>query len=508
MMRTTFLYLVGILLTVIAGESVVTAQSAPRVTHSVASGDITRSTAVVWARSDREAAMKVRYQPMVGGSESHQVTAHNSDDTDFTAQVKLTGLEPNTRYRYEVWFEDAGGRSPIQAGVFRTAPTPEMRVSVSFIWGGDLGGRGYCRRVDGGYAIFRHMTALAPDFFIANGDMIYADNDCPDEGPEGWINVPGDFSGISDPTIDWQDRTQVQEVYYAHWRYNREDPSFQKFLRMTPMYVQWDDHEVINDFGAPWQNYSVTPERKGYPNIVAAGRKALFDFHPIERHPDEPDRIYRSYRWGRDLELFIIDARSYRSENTLEDTPDNVKTLLGTEQLRWLEDGLARSSATWKIVSSDVPLSVSTGGRRAEELGRDAFANGSDPGFASRTGFESELLELLRSLDQSNVRNVVFVATDVHFAAQLRYELDFDGDGDTLLFHELICGPLSAIRTPAPPAFDPTLHPVVLYAEGDIFNFGTVRIGDGSPDAPHLWTDIRDETGRIRAGSELELVPQ
>ena len=38
----------------------------------------------------------------------------------------------------------------------------------------------------------------------------------------------------------------------AHWRYNRTDPAFQDFLRTTPMYVQWDDHEVINDFGAAW----------------------------------------------------------------------------------------------------------------------------------------------------------------------------------------------------------------------------------------------------------------
>ncbi|MFV1980285.1 MAG: alkaline phosphatase D family protein [Rhodothermia bacterium] len=141
-------------------------------------------------------------------------------------------------------------------------------------------------------------------------------------------------------------------------------------------------------------------------------------------------------------------------------------------------------------------------------MGRDSFADGSASDTVSASGFESELLELLRSLDRGDVRNVVFVTTDVHFAAQLRYENDFDGDGDTLLLHELISGPLSAVKTASPTAFDPTLHPVVLYAEGDIFNFGTVRIGDGSPETPHLWTDVRDETGRIRPGSELELQPQ
>ena len=118
------------------------------------------------------------------------------------------------------------------------------------------------------------------------------------------------------------------------------------------------------------------------------------------------------------------------------------------------------------------------------------------------------MIELLQSVDDNDVRNVVFLTTDVHFAAQLRYDVDLNEDGDRLVFHELIGGPLSAIRSPAPPAFDPTLRPVVLYGEGDLFNFGTVRVGDGSPGAPHLWSDIRDDTGRIRPGSALELEPE
>ena len=483
------------------------AQTAPVITHGVASGDVTARAAVVWARSDRAAEMTVRYVPSVGRTQPEQAVANSSADTDFAAQVRLTDLEPGTRYRYEVWFSADGVRGSLEAGTFATAPSAGRRAAVSFIWAGDLGGQAYCRQRSSGYAIFTPMTALDPDFFVANGDMIYADSVCPAEGPQrGWINIPGDFTGIGDPSVDWTEATGVQDVYAAHWRYNRADPAFQQFLRTTPMYVQWDDHEVINDFGAPWSAYGPAPDRAGYPTIVEAGRKTLFDYHPFDRHPVEPDRIYRSYRWGQDLELFILDARSYRSENQLGDDETNAKTMLGTEQLDWLKRALAASTATWKVVSTDVPLSVPTG-TRADEFGRDAFASGTGPGLATGTGFESELLDLLRDVDARDVRNLVFVATDVHFAAQLRYELDLDGDGDPLLFHELVSGPLSAVRQ-VPPAFDPTLHPVVLYAEGDIFNFGTVRIGDGSPDVPRLRTDIRDDTGRVRPGSQLELLPQ
>lgn len=484
------------------------AQTELRITHGVASGEVTETSAIVWARSNREAQMEVRYQPVVGTREAQLASSRSSSATNLSAQVRLEGLEPETQYRYEVWFDDGVGRSTVEAGAFRTAPRGEARVAVSFVWSGDLGGQGYCRHTDGGYRIFRHMAALRPDFFVANGDMIYADSVCPSDGPlDDWDNVPGDFLGIRDQAVDWTDRDQIEDVYASHWLYNRADLSYQAFLSMTPMYVQWDDHEVINDFGGPWSAYSPTPFRDGYPNLVASGRKTLFDFHPFERHPEEPDRIYRSFRWGHDVELFILDARSYRSENRLEDLPGAEKTMLGREQLNWLKTGLSESSATWKIVSTDVPLSAPTGAN-AEQYGRDAWANGRGQSFSASTGFETELIELLQSVDENDVRNVVFLTTDVHFAAQLRYDVDLNEDGDRLVFHELIGGPLSAIRSPAPPAFDPTLRPVVLYGEGDLFNFGTVRVGDGSPGAPHLWSDIRDDTGRIRPGSALELEPE
>jgi phosphodiesterase/alkaline phosphatase D-like protein len=499
-------YLVLIVSCTVAALVPPAAGQAPVVTHGVASGDVTEDSAVIWSRSDREATMQVRVTPAAGGSGVREISALSTAASNFTAQALVSELLPGTSYVYEVWFETAAGRSASETGTFRTAPNPGTRAAVSFIWGGDLGGQTHCRQADGGYRIFEPMLAFHPDFFVANGDMIYADNDCPARGPvPGWTNIPGGFPAVSDPSVDWQDRARVEEVYVAHWLYNRADPSFQALMRAVPMYVQWDDHEVINDFGAPWPVYPASPDRPGYPNIVQAGRKTFFDFHPLTQNPDEPDRIYRSYRWGRDVELFIIDARSYRSDNRQADTPENAKTMLGREQLEWLEAGLTTSTATWKIVSSDVPISAPTG---SESIGRDAFANQAGSPAAARTGFEAELIELLRSLDAANVRNLVFVVTDVHFAAQIRYAPDLDGDGDPLIFHELISGPLNAGRTASVSSLDPTLAPVLLYGEGNIFNYGTVRIDAGTGGVPHVRTDIRDEQGRVRPGSSLEIRPE
>ena len=483
--------------------------SAPKITHGVSSGDVTASSAVIWSRGDQLATMNVRVQPATASATDARVVSIAAvQDTDFTARVTLDGLSPDTIYRYDVWFEAEGSRSEHASGLFRTAPAPDQDRPVSLIWSGDLGGQRYCRQLEGGYRIFKPMAEFRADFFVANGDMIYADNDCPENGIEpGWRNVAASFPGIADPSVDWMDPAAVRKVFDAHWRYNREDPLFQTFLASTPTYSQWDDHEVINDFGGPWSDYPPQGERHGYPNVVAAGLASFFDYHPIERQQDDPDRIYRSYRWGKHLELFILDARSYRSRNTDPDTAD--KTMLGASQLAWLQQAISRSSATWKIISSNVPLSVATGSG-ADRFGRDAFANGAGSArpddLATASGFETELLTLLQRLDSLDVKNLVFISTDVHFAAQLRYEKDFDNDGEPLLFHEFLSGPLSAIRSPSPPAFDPTLNPVVLYAEGGIFNYGTVRITtDG---APVLTTDIRDQSGRIRPGSQLVLSPR
>jgi alkaline phosphatase D len=218
------------------------------------------------------------------------------------------------------------------------------------------------------------------------------------------------------------------------------------------MYSQWDDHEVINDFGASWQHWnSFNTDREGYPNIVKAGREAFFNYSPIDRNADDPNRIYRSFNWGPDLDLLILDARSYRNLNSMADKPENNKTMLGSEQLQWLKQKLLTSSATWKVISSDVPISVPTGSN-ASILGRDGWASGNETTTTtttnsfSKTGFERELQGLLKYLDYNNIKNIVFVTTDVHFPANIRYEIDANGDGDKLIFHELISGPLSAFR--------------------------------------------------------------
>ena len=474
-------------------------------THGIASGDVTASSVVIWGRATARAQMHADLATDVGfASVKSSRSAPVLPENDFTAQLAVRQLEPDTRYWYRVWLAGAGGkgRSDVgesQIGTFRTAPAADQSRPISFVVGADLAGQGYCRSVEqGGYRIFASMEALRPDFFVANGDMIYADHTCPADGPEGWKNIPGDFPGIGDPSVDWTNTAQVRDVFLRHYRYNRADPFYQSFLRSTPTISQWDDHEVINDFGAPWTYWnSATMDRPGYPNIVRAGLETFFAYSAIDRVAEEPERIYRSFRFGRHLELFVLDARSYRDRNDLPDTAENDKVMLGREQLAWLVEGIRGSDATWKVVSSDVPISIGTG---SVAFGRDAWANiGAEP-----TGFERELLRLLSELDRINATNLVFVTTDVHFAQNILHDVDADADGDRLVFHELISGPLNAGRL-LPRPLDPAANPTSLYAESGTFNFNFIRIVPLADGSVHLVAEVRDENGEVRPGSLLHL---
>lgn len=485
--------------------------------YGIAVGDVTATSAVLWAGPGGPGEVRFEVSAAVdeagtGGAAAsfpweQEVVRSTDPDADDTAVARVDLPLPGALYRLDVRFRGDDGTELRETGSFHTPPLASKPIPVSFLVGGDVGGQSVCRHRDHGYRIFAAMAERRADFFVGNGDMIYADAECPEEGPDGWPNVPGDFPSVTDPAVDWTDRQALAGVFYAHWRYNRADRHLRRFLESTPIYVQWDDHELVNDSGHAWPEWPVDRERPGWRNLVELARGSFLAYHPlaariVSGESSEEPRLYRSYRWGREVELWMLDGRSYRSANRLPDTPENAKTLLGREQLDWLVSGLTSSTATWKIVSSNVPWSIPTG--YPPEGGRDSFADGPPRGPGAGTGFERELWSLLRELDAAAVEGLVVVATDVHFAMSLRHSVDPDGDGRPLVFYELLSGPLNAgMGDLVEP--DETLEPEVLYRETGAFNFQEVRVTLKEGGGSGLVAEVRDETGAVRPGSRLEL---
>ncbi|HEU5319983.1 MAG TPA: alkaline phosphatase D family protein, partial [Methylomirabilota bacterium] len=350
-----------------------------------------------------------------------------------TGKTVLTGLPPATRHLYRV---RQGGAEV--SGELTTAPAAGEPAPVTFLWSGDLGGGGFCRPREGGYRIFCAMARQQADFFLFVGDTVYADVPCrrPDTVP-GANFVATTLAG-----------------YRARHRYNREDAALQAFLRATPVSAIWDDHEVRNDFAG-------TAEP-----LMPLGLRAFLDYWPLAPPPEEPTRLYRSLRWGALLEVFILDTRQYRSANRELDGPD--KTMLGAAQRAWLLRAVAASTAVWKVVVSSVPLAIPTG--RPER--RDSWTGVNVLGMAPEhpTGFATERDAILGELRRASVRNLVFVAADVHHAELIRH-----APAPDFAFHEMIAGPLSAtLGQPRP--LDRTLGSISLFARGGLANFGAVTV--------------------------------
>ena len=455
---------------------------APAVSHGVVVGDVTPRSAVLWARAEGGGILRVT---LSGGPHRRIEPVPVEAMDDWTGQVRLDGLAPAKRYSYRV---RAGRTGPGERGSFRTPPPETQEAPVRLAFGGDVAGQNVCRDAVEGFPILNTIRAWRPDVFVGLGDMIYADNACAATGMYGNAQLAGAFG----PAIDLAG-------FWAHWRYNRADPASQRLLGSTSYVGVWDDHEVINDFG-PLTDVGSAPPYPPDLHLLPIGLRAFLDYTPVASAP----RLYRSLRWGRHVELFVLDTRSYRDANYATDSPARPKTMLGHEQLAWLKEGLLRSDATWKVIVSSVPMSIPTGFPPTN--GRDGWA-----GFDQATGFENELIEILRFMADNGVDNPVWITTDVHFAEAFRYT-PFPEHPDFAV-HEVATGPLNAGIFPNRDV-DPTLNPEVLFFHGPgspaevtswdqakrWFNFGTLELGAGG----RLTAEVVDTAGEPKFSLTLE----
>jgi alkaline phosphatase D len=160
---------------------------------------------------------------------------------------------------------------------------------------------------------------------------------------------------------------------------------------------------------------------------------------------------------------------------------------------------LKASTATWKVIASDMPIGLVV---RDGPAAFEALANADD---GPPLGRELETAGLLRTLKENRVRNVVWLTADVHYAAAHHYDparakfTDFDP------FWEFVAGPLNA-GTFGPSALDATFGPEVKFnaipkglkpnrspAEGFQF-FGTVKVDGKTRAMTVALHDIAEKT--------------
>ena len=230
----------------------------------------------------------------------------------------------------------------VRAGTFRTPTAGPQSFTVA------VGG---CARVGSNGAVFDTIRELDPDLFIIDGDWNYANLVDDDQG---------EFREIYDHTL----AIASQSALY----------------RAVPVAYVWDDHDYGGNNG---DAASVTRE---------AAMAVYRQFVPHYPLASSSSPIYQAFTIGR-VRFLITDTRSARVPGT---------TMLGTEQLAWLERELLDADERYALTVWVNPTPWV-----------DTAATGSD----TWGGFASERRELADFIADHDLDRIVMLSGDAHMVA-------------------------------------------------------------------------------------------
>jgi alkaline phosphatase D len=383
-------------------------------------------------------------------------------ETDFTAKALIDGLPAGQDIFYRVHFQDLSYPTALgepMVGRFRTAPAD--RRPVSFVWSGDTAGQGWgIDQSRGGMRTYATMLRNAPDFLIHSGDNIYADVPIPPEQ-----KLPGGGVWRNIVTEEKSKPAETLAEFRGNYKYNLLDKNVRAFNAAVPIFTQWDDHEVTNNW---WPGEPLTRaehERNHYVEknallLAARASRAFHEFMPMRDSIEEPGRVYRKFSYGPLLDIFMLDMRSYRGPNGEgnEESYGPAAHFLGPRQIAWLKRGLANSRATWKVIAADMPISLIVVYDFDRQWGIEAIAQGD----GSPRGRELEIADILSFIKHARILNTVWLTADVHYTAAHYYDPSRAVFQDFEPFWAFVSGPLHAGNF-GPNKLDNTFGPQLIY---------------------------------------------
>lgn len=328
----------------------------------VMAGDVLTDRAMLWTRydGDRPLAVRVVETDRMGMRLRRAYEGTVTPSGAGFARVDVPGIRPGRFYRYAFLEQDGArftGRSRV--GRFRAAPSAGACDVVTF------GGASCNNRNGAPFEPLTHAADAELDFFIHCGDHVYADS----------ANTLAEYRG----------------VYDNYWRV----AGLHDVHASTGLFTTWDDHEVFNN----WNPETISGAR------LTAATRAFFEHRAFRRHPEDPDRIWRKFRWGRTAEIFMLDVRSER----LPSTRDTASAqFISPAQLRWLKNSLRDSDAVFKFVVTSKPIT----GRVSDDLTRSDFWE----------GYPAQREDLLSFIVDNDIEGLWFLSGDVHYAAIARVE--------------------------------------------------------------------------------------
>ncbi|MDN5200235.1 alkaline phosphatase D family protein [Fulvivirgaceae bacterium BMA10] len=236
-------------------------------------------------------------------------------ENDFTVQIPFKKLKANTNYQLILEAKLTSDGSVVStSGSFRTAPGKKSAAPVHFttstcqyFWSYDDKERGF--------KTYDQMDSIHPDFFVQTGDYVYYDK-------------PGPLA-------------KTPEAARHKWHAMDSRLSLKDFYKRTPIYMVKDDHDLLSN--------DVHPKSKNYGDLSFDN-----DLKIWRENAAIKDKPYRTFRWGKDLQIWLVEGREYRDAG-LPDNGDS-QSILGAKQIAWLKSTIKASDATFKVLLSATPI--------------------------------------------------------------------------------------------------------------------------------------------------------
>ncbi|WP_333755145.1 alkaline phosphatase D family protein [Streptomyces sp. IBSBF 3352] len=391
--------------------------AAPAFLHGVASGDPLPDGVLLWTRvtptpdavpgSGIGPDVEVSWTVALDKAFMNVVAKGSTTATaasDHTVKADIRGLSPATDY----WFRFSAGGTDSPTARTRTAPAADAAVTnLRF-------GVVSCANWEAGYfSAYRHLAARGDlDAWLHLGDYIY-EYGTGDYGTRGKVVRPHSPAHEIVTLADYR----VRHATY------KTDPDLQALHTKAPVIAIWDDHEFANDTWSGGAENHTEGAEGAWTARQAAAKQAYFEWMPVR--PAIAGTTYRRLRFGKLVDLSLLDLRSFRSQqvsvgNGEVDDPD--RTLTGRAQLDWLKAGLKSSDTTWRLVGNSVMISpFAIGSLSADLLKPLAKLLGlPQEGLALNPdqwdGYTDDRRELLAHLRSNAIRNTVFLTGDIHMA--------------------------------------------------------------------------------------------
>ncbi len=480
--------------------------------NGVASGDVTQTSAVLWAHSTALGEVMFEYSTfddfgIIDGYETVVV-----GDMNQPVKVELSGLIPATQYYYRI--TDAQNEAAV--GQFRTP------CDIGNYAGFRFGASGDWQQAPP-FPSLKNVPEHNLDFFIKLGDSIYADSETP--------ALPGIFQARTLEDF----RIKHNENLSARFGSN----IMAVMNASTSILATIDDHEIVDNFAGgaiPGQSpdaqdvHPLEPplftDEVNFVNetqVYQDAMQAFQEYHPIRSEvwntPNDvlmhgKPKFYRKATYGSDAVVVMLDSRSFRNAPLpvvtdpfdanetaafLASTFTADRTLLGRAQVECLKNDLFDSQQdgiTWKFVIIPEPIQ-NFGIINAE----DRFE-----------GYAAERTELLKFIHDNNIENVVFIAADFHgtIVNNLAYqELQAEGTDDAVVVEST---PISAFEVVTGPVafFDALLGPstVDLASSAGVLSPFLKGIYDRLPVAPDTDSIVNDKDDFLKSliNTQLEVL--